>query len=150
MNPTNWKDIAELLGIAAIVASLVFVGLQMKQSHDIALAAQYHARAEAVMSFHEVQYEVGEIGHSPALHARISDTVTPRRILEVLWLWIAYDNHHFQYQAGFLSEGSWQGHANAIVEIYNDCEMRFAWEWRKQSIRSEFAEFVDSLDDTCN
>jgi hypothetical protein len=37
MNKTNWKDTAELIGIAAIVASLVFVGIQMKQSQDIAI-----------------------------------------------------------------------------------------------------------------
>ena len=39
MNKTNWKDIAELIGIAAIVASLVFVGMQMQQD-------RVHARAE--------------------------------------------------------------------------------------------------------
>jgi len=38
MQTTSWKDIAELVGIAAIVASLLFVGLQMKQSQDIALS----------------------------------------------------------------------------------------------------------------
>ena len=39
MKKTDWKDIAELVGIAAIVASLVFVGLQMQQD-------RVHARAE--------------------------------------------------------------------------------------------------------
>jgi len=38
LRTTNWKDIAELVGIAAIVASLVFVGMQMKQSQQLALA----------------------------------------------------------------------------------------------------------------
>ena len=36
MNTSNWKDIAELIGITAIVASLVFVGLEMRQDHVIA------------------------------------------------------------------------------------------------------------------
>lgn len=40
MNKSSWKDIAELVGIAAIVASLLFVGLEMRQSHQIALAEQ--------------------------------------------------------------------------------------------------------------
>lgn len=39
MKNTNWKDIAELVGIVAIVASLVFVGMQMQQD-------RVHARAE--------------------------------------------------------------------------------------------------------
>ena len=34
---THWKDIAELTGIAAIVGSLIFVGLQMQQAHEIAM-----------------------------------------------------------------------------------------------------------------
>ena len=38
MKGTNWKDIAELIGIAAIVASLIFVGFQMRQDRQIAEA----------------------------------------------------------------------------------------------------------------
>lgn len=34
----DWKDVAELLGIAAIVASLIFVGVQLRQDQQIALA----------------------------------------------------------------------------------------------------------------
>jgi hypothetical protein len=38
MKSSDWKDIAELIGIAAIVASLVFVGMQMEQSQRLAWA----------------------------------------------------------------------------------------------------------------
>ncbi len=37
MKTMNWKDAAETVGMAAIVASLIFVGLQMRQTRDIAL-----------------------------------------------------------------------------------------------------------------
>lgn len=33
----TWREIAEVIGITAIVASLVFVGLEMRQSRDIAI-----------------------------------------------------------------------------------------------------------------
>ena len=36
MKLTNWKDTAELIGIAAIVASLIFVGFQLRQDFQIA------------------------------------------------------------------------------------------------------------------
>ena len=32
----KFNEVAELVGIAAVVASLIFVGLQMKQASDIA------------------------------------------------------------------------------------------------------------------
>ncbi len=41
MSQTDWKGIAELIGITAIVASLIFVGLQMKQADDIARYERY-------------------------------------------------------------------------------------------------------------
>ena len=41
MQNLGWKSIAEALGIAAIVASLIFVGLQMRQSQEIAIAETY-------------------------------------------------------------------------------------------------------------
>ncbi len=41
MKSKDWKDIAELVGIAAIVASLIFVGLQMRQDQKIAQAQAY-------------------------------------------------------------------------------------------------------------
>ena len=37
----NWKETAELVGLAASVASLVFVGLQMRQTGEIARSQIY-------------------------------------------------------------------------------------------------------------
>lgn len=36
MKPSSWKDMAELIGIASIVASLIFVGMQMRQDQVLA------------------------------------------------------------------------------------------------------------------
>jgi len=38
MKSMNWRDVVELIGISAIVASLIFVGLEMRQARDIALS----------------------------------------------------------------------------------------------------------------
>ena len=34
----NWRKLAETIGLMALVGSLIFVGLQMRQDHQIALA----------------------------------------------------------------------------------------------------------------
>ncbi len=49
MQKTHWKDIVEVVGIAAIVASLIFVGLEMRQTRAIALAATYQTQADSEM-----------------------------------------------------------------------------------------------------
>jgi hypothetical protein len=45
-NTTNWKQTAELVGIAAIVASLIFVGFQLRQEQNIAIAQTIQGFAE--------------------------------------------------------------------------------------------------------
>ena len=150
MRSIYWKDVAEFVGIAAIVASLIFVGLQMKQSHEIALAAQYQARAETVMNLHQTLIEADKVPRIPALREGLSESVTAADINEHLWLWIAMDNHYFQYQSGFLNEGFWQAQLRTIKGLYSACDLRFVWKWRKNGLRSEFVNLVESLDDSCN
>ena len=37
MDRLNWRAVAELMGISAIVASLIFVGVQLRQDREVAL-----------------------------------------------------------------------------------------------------------------
>ena len=46
MKNFHWKDAAELMGIAAIVASLVFVGLELQQGQRIAQADRQFQQIE--------------------------------------------------------------------------------------------------------
>lgn len=57
MKKTNWKDIAELVGIAAIVASLVFVGLQMRQDHVFARSELGAGSFESLASLRQAMTE---------------------------------------------------------------------------------------------
>ena len=45
MDSANWEGIAALIGIAAIFALLIFVGMQLKQTQEIAVSAAYQSRA---------------------------------------------------------------------------------------------------------
>ena len=47
MKTANWKTAAELLGMSAIVASLIFVGLQLRQEQAIALVDTYGTIVES-------------------------------------------------------------------------------------------------------
>ncbi len=58
---TSWKDIAELGGIAAIVASLVFLGFQMRQTQVIALVDSSWNRALSEYESRSIIYEFPEV-----------------------------------------------------------------------------------------
>ena len=50
MKKTDWKVFAELIGFVAIVASLVFVGIELRQSRAIAIGEGNLANAGVVDS----------------------------------------------------------------------------------------------------
>jgi hypothetical protein len=60
-NKSSWKDTAELIGIAAIVASLIFVGLQLKQEQNIAIAQTIQGFAETNANLRMGGLEFAEI-----------------------------------------------------------------------------------------
>ncbi len=150
MKVIEWRPIAELIGIAAIVASLIFVGLQMKQSQQIALADQYQARAEAAQ---DMYMSLQESGMSLLSIAKPIDEMSPaeRHTAENVsrWGWTQYDNHYYQYSLGFLDEESWHGLRPRIEEEYFFCDLRSVWEYMQRFLRPSFVEYVESLNDPC-
>jgi hypothetical protein len=144
------NDWMQVLGIFALVASLVFVGLQMKQSQEIALADQYQARAEAAQNMFLTLQESGISLRS--MRKPLSEK-TPEELAAAYniaaWGWTQYDNHFYQYNAGFLDDESWEGLSRRIRDLYNNCDLRIAWESSRRYYRSSFVGYVESLDDTC-
>ena len=53
LKTTDWKGIAEIVGIGAIVASLVFVGLQLQQSQTIAFSERQQEQSEREIAIHD-------------------------------------------------------------------------------------------------
>ena len=119
----SWNEIAELIGIVAIVASLVFVGLQMKQSQDIAIGAQYHERAALTIDNLNAELESGRL---LPFFARLAgyDAVSDGDLEEfaALGIWqtkflLIMDNNYFQYQSGFMEESAWQAYREFLKRV---------------------------------
>jgi hypothetical protein len=61
MNSLHWRDVAELVGVAAIVASLIFVGLQLKQDRRLGMADITSARTESAVALTQLVTENREL-----------------------------------------------------------------------------------------
>ena len=126
MNSEKVNDWLQLVGMVAIVASLLFVGLQLKLSRDIAMAAQYQARADHVVgSAGDVlqsapgmrvvgRNTLEEILASNDISANLKAWASEQPIEELAFRRLtayrslkARDNLYFQYQSGFITEEAW-------------------------------------------
>ena len=112
MKSEKLRDWLEIVGIFSVVASLVFVGLQMRQAHKISLSQTYQGRTTAAAEFNSAfaSNTVALSAYTKVVDGRAQEITIEeyqslrRTIVAVLHL---YDNAHFQYQQGFVSEEFW-------------------------------------------
>ena len=148
MTRVGWKDIAELIGIGAIVASLVFVGMEMRQSQKIAIAAQYHERASLAVEWFDQQ------SYDPTYFAEqcfpdVPAELTPKRAGEICISLLSFmtisDNHLYQYQAGFLDEESWSARRKGIKVAFRLPAARYLIFEGNDAHRDSFVELARTL-----
>ena len=110
----------QVVGIFAVVVSLLFVGYQLKQSQDIAIAGQNQERQSVAIDYYtwqgqnEVMVGLTGIRHRDHLDTNASsensrsDYLIGLAYIRARMRLSIYDNNHFQYQSGFMTFESWK------------------------------------------
>lgn len=164
MTKQGWQQVAELVGIVAIVASLIFVGLQLKQAQDIAIGEQYQARAvlaveriqwsndeealrEQRVNYWSSAYESGEL---PDALVETYESYGPEyltsSIMSATIGFVTLDNHYFQYQKGLMDEESWTSFRVQLKRLLgNDLNEWVFRELLAPQQRQSFATLCDEL-----
>ena len=152
MQKTHWKDIVEVVGIAAIVASLIFVGLEMRQTRAIALAATYQTQADSemfVVSFMQQPHILPVF-----IKLETDEALTQYEqwlLVGSLNVWFTYlENIHFQIENGMLSREILDGHLLGIKSLLAHPKFIEYWELTRNNWRPSFSrdidEFLDGID----
>ena len=161
----DWKTRAELVGLAAIVASLIFVGLELRQSQQIALAAQYQARTESGREYFyqslASSYRIDDLARdieswewpegflsaeeTQWLEEHSSEEAAEAAYWAVINLY-GFDNYYFQYQSGFLSEEGWLALQSRLLGLLReDPFARYLIVVSGQDFRESFTVLSNSL-----
>ena len=129
MDTAKINDWMQVVGIFALVASLIFVGLQIRQEHEIARVQIYQERSSAA-----TEAFIAAASSPDAMAASVKSAFAdPNREMEfsgwagpitaqdmVLGTMQANafmalaDNSHYQFQEGFLPVEHWEGVREAI------------------------------------
>ena len=120
----SFSTIANFLGTIGVIGSLIFVGLELRQSHTIALAGQIQARNQMASNFIMAPLQgnldvLSEWGDTEGLTQEqiIRNALTRHRALTVTNAWQ-------QYRLGLLSFESWQLAERRMSQSWNDCDRR--------------------------
>ena len=123
-------NITSLLGTLGIVGSLIFVGFEIQQNQNIAMASQLQARNAALMAFYSAPLEGSSIalrlmegGIEPDIDwSNDEERATLIAIVRVRI--ISLLNSFNQYNAGLIDESTYTYTMNRALQIYENCKLR--------------------------
>ena len=144
-------DISQTINILAnvgVVLSLIFVGVQIQQSRQIAVADIYQQRTALLLqSFYsavpaetEFRAWMKDSAGEP-LTAEERYALTNRYAARIAY----WENNHLQYQIGLLPEEQWEASKNSIRGHAERQVFRDTWERERFQLRSSFADEIDRI-----
>ena len=111
----------QLLGMVGIIGSLIFVGLEMRQSQRIALAGQQALRTQFFLDGVDALSEPEKSNQKvmEMLLGNIPVTEDYEWVLEnsMHRNWWIFENDFVQYDLGLMDENVWQAKLNAMAAV---------------------------------
>ena len=138
----------QLLGMTGVLGGLVFVGLEMRQSQQIALAAQQQARTEIFTGIVNSVNESSEVSLYQILVKAMDNeplTASEKKITEnyaFQTIWV-FENDFIQYQAGLIDENVWLAKLLSVRTLSSLCHFRDAAEYLLQFTSAELINLVE-------
>ena len=146
----SFTGVINFLGIFGIIGSLVFVGLELRQSQRIALAAQQQERAalitELIGSFSDANPPISFLNF---LDETLEASDRNKAIAEtyVYRLWMVYENDYLQHKLGLMDEDVWQAKLTSMRAVYGRCQYK---EVTKFALSFSSQELLRLLEDSGN
>lgn len=154
MNSKVLNSWMQFLASVGVILSLIFVGVQIQQSREIAIAEIYQQRTAlllenfsfAVPTETEFRAWMKDRAGEP-LNRDEKYALTTRYSARIAY----WENNHFQYQIGLLPEEQWEASKNSIRGQASRQVFLDAWERERFQLRRSFADEVDGiLDEAAN
>jgi hypothetical protein len=148
LDSAKLSDWLQVIGLFAVVASLIFVGLQMKQTDAIALSEIYQERAVASREHNLINSSNPNfLSGSAKLYLGKQRELTAQEAIALEYdlgsQLVVADNYLQQYEWGFLSEAHW---SSTIASL----KCNFEHPWYREVLngwphRPEFQAVIDKI-----
>ena len=138
--------------MVGVIGSLVFVGLEMRQSQRIALVNQIQQRSYTVQASISAFTEANKDWFSapfPALPTKNLPEVEKdiRNVLNQAWF--AYEADYFQYNQGLMTDKVWQEKLTGIVTNLKRCDHQEICRQRIKLVEEDFQRILEGVPFDC-
>ena len=126
------KAIRETLGFLAVVASLVFVGLEIRQNTTVARAASRQALAETAITIFGGLYSDAGLNTQAFDWIEAEEGTEPNCRETRFCMWMrallrAHENVFLQVQEGVLDQSAFDSYGYTTVRAYQSPHLRAWW-----------------------
>ncbi|HEV7690084.1 MAG TPA: hypothetical protein VGO52_04655 [Hyphomonadaceae bacterium] len=139
--------VAEVIGAAAVVISLVFVGVQVAQSNALAREAAEQKQIESINVISRLIIENPQLADAMA-RTQIGEELTPAEqvLMNSLGTFTerTWEALYLQYKAGRVAPELWEAHHSQAMETYGTPGIQDLWERRKHWFSKSYREYRDA------
>ena len=145
---SKYGDFFQIIGVIGIISSLIFVGLELRQSHKIAMSDQHLARAQVWVSVYNSATSRSLAHQYDQDHYSDFDIYVHNSFNA---MWNIYEADYLRYRLGLMTDDAWQGRLNSINSIKKndnsfDCMIRDrVWKNNRLILDSEFVKLVEEI-----
>ena len=152
MKKVNMDTWIQLLGMLGVLAGLLFVGLEMRQSQRIALVSQIQERSYAASAetsaFTEANLDWFSGKFSiPPMFELTTEQKAARNSENQSWFF--YEADYFQYSQGLMTEPVWQAKLRAMEVNLKRCEYPEIYEVRSELVEIALKRILDQMPSQC-
>ena len=148
MNSKTLNNWMQFLASVGVILSLIFVGVQVQQSREIAIADIYQQRTALLLQHFSFAVPT-ETEFRAWMKDRAGEPLNPDEKYALTNRYAAriayWENNHFQYQIGLLPEEQWEASKNSIRGQANRQAFLDTWEQERFQLRRSFADEIDGL-----
>ena len=142
------NDWLQVLGFVAVAVSLAFVGFELKQSRDIAMADIYQQRTELGFQLITDSYsnEAFVSGLNKLRRGEELNEYEDAQIRADHYRWLTHwENLHFQFEAGLLSQEQWNASQNGLRYLVQEGSFLEVWKDGQDMWRASYANLINNL-----
>ena len=152
IDSTKLSDWLQVVGLFGVIASLIFVGMQMKQDREVAILAAYQARTDLTAGS-IVAWMDNDDFRAAARKARAPgagpDTLAPEELQLVVMQAAAQmymtENVFFQYESGYLPDDHWQKSRAVFKDSLSRWPLRQVYENDPDDWRPSFGALIKEI-----
>jgi len=147
-------DISQIIGVIAVVLSLIFIGIQIKQNTNATKAAVRQSVATNDIAYLSTSLNSEIIANANAKIADGEDLTTTERE-QLIWQqyvnFMAFETVHYHYNEGYVEKELWERYQIIITHLLrNNIYTQNAWVEYKNvytlSFRSEIQRIIKDSD----